>query len=265
MATNVLFLNPPFHPRFSREQRSPAVTKSDTLYYPKWLAHAAGVAIREGHHVDLLDAPAAKRDITYVLDRIEQKSIEAIVCDTSTPSINNDLKVAEQIKAKFPRTKILMVGRHVSVVPEQTLKASAAVDGIAVREYEYTVRDWLLAIAAGGGYEDVLGLVWRNAQGEVMRNNDRPAIANLDELPFVSEVYKRFLRIEDYFYGHSLHPLVVFDTSRGCPYKCSFCVYPHQERQQRCRRVRLRCQRITPGKNGNARGRYVYRKQEADD
>jgi hypothetical protein len=31
----VLFLNPPFHPRFSREQRSPAVTKSGTLYYPK--------------------------------------------------------------------------------------------------------------------------------------------------------------------------------------------------------------------------------------
>ena len=43
----VLFLNPPFHPRFSREQRSPAVTKSGTLYYPKWLATAAGVAIQE--------------------------------------------------------------------------------------------------------------------------------------------------------------------------------------------------------------------------
>jgi anaerobic magnesium-protoporphyrin IX monomethyl ester cyclase len=54
----VLFLNPPFHPRFSREQRSPAVTKSGTLYYPKWLCHAAGVAIREGHDVDVVDAPA---------------------------------------------------------------------------------------------------------------------------------------------------------------------------------------------------------------
>jgi radical SAM superfamily enzyme YgiQ (UPF0313 family) len=73
----------------------------------------------------------------------------------------------------------------------------------------------------------VEGLVWRRtATGEIISNKQREAIQNLDELPFVSEVYKRFLHTPDYFYGHSLWPLVVFDTSRGCPYHCSFCVYP---------------------------------------
>src|ERR1022692_1098935 len=84
---HVLFLNPPFHPRFSREQRSPAVTKSGTLYYPKWLAHAAGVAIKSGHDVDLVDAPAAGYSVQAVIDRIAAKNIEAVVCDTSTPSL----------------------------------------------------------------------------------------------------------------------------------------------------------------------------------
>jgi hypothetical protein len=54
----VLMLNPPFLPRFSRAQRSPAVTKSGTLYYPIWLAYAAGVLEDAGMQVRLIDAPA---------------------------------------------------------------------------------------------------------------------------------------------------------------------------------------------------------------
>jgi radical SAM superfamily enzyme YgiQ (UPF0313 family) len=223
----VLFLNPPFHPRFSREQRSPAVTKSGTLYYPKWLATAAGVAIKNGHEVDLVDAPAAEYTVQTVIDRIEAKNIDAVVCDTSTPSIINDVHVVEQMVAARPDLHVLMVGRHVSSLPRETLAMSNSLQAVAIREYEYTVRDWLEAKACGADLADVDGLVWRRpATGEIVHNKQREAIKNLDELPFVSEVYKRFLHTPDYFYGHSLWPLVVFDTSRGCPYHCSFCVYP---------------------------------------
>jgi anaerobic magnesium-protoporphyrin IX monomethyl ester cyclase len=223
----VLFLNPPFHPRFSREQRSPAVTKSGTLYYPKWLATAAGVAIKNGHDVDLVDSPAAGYTAQTVIDRINSKNIEAVVCDTSTPSILNDVKVVEALVAAKPSLHILMVGRHVSSLPRETLAMSDALEAVAVREYEYTVRDWLAAKACGADLSSVEGLVYRKKPaGEITTNAPRPAIENLDELPFVSEVYKRFLHTPDYFYGHSLWPLVVFDTSRGCPYHCSFCVYP---------------------------------------
>src|SRR5438552_11382067 len=104
----VLFLNPPFHRRFSREQRSPAVTKSGTLYYPKWLATAAGVAIKNGHDVDLLDAPAAGSSVQAVIDRVTTKNINAVVCDTSTPSILNDLGVIESLVAARPTLHVLM-------------------------------------------------------------------------------------------------------------------------------------------------------------
>ncbi len=223
----VLFLNPPFHPRFSREQRSPAVTKSGTLYYPKWLATAAGVAIKNGHDVDLVDSPAAGYTVQAVLDRIAAKKIEAVICDTSTPSILNDVSVIESLLAAKPSLHVLLVGRHVSALPKETLAMSASLEAVAIREYEYTVRDWLAAKSCGADLSTVDGLAWRRkATGEIITNPPRPAIENLDELPFVSEVYKRFLHTPDYFYGHSLWPLVVFDTSRGCPYHCSFCVYP---------------------------------------
>ncbi len=222
----VLFLNPPFHPRFSREQRSPAVTKSGTLYYPKWLAHAAGVAIQNGHEVDLMDAPAAGYPVQAIIDRVAAKNIEAVVCDTSTPSIFNDVNVVNSLVAAKPSLHVLLVGRHVSSLPQQTLAMSPSLRAVAMREYEYTARDWLAAMDCGADLSTVDGLVWRNGSGEIVTNRQREAIKNLDELPFVSEVYKRFLHTPDYFYGHSLWPLVVFDSSRGCPYHCSFCVYP---------------------------------------
>ena len=222
----VLFLNPPFHRRYSREQRSPAVTKSGTLYYPKWLSHAAAVAIQHGHEVDLVDAPAGNFSVQAIIDRISAKNIEAVVCDTSTPSILNDVSVIESLVAAKPSLQVLMVGRHVSALPQETLAMSPALEAVAIREYEYTVRDWLEAKDCGADLSSVDGLVWRRGTGEIVTNKPREAIKDLDELPFVSEVYKRFLHTPDYFYGHSLWPLVVFDTSRGCPYHCSFCVYP---------------------------------------
>jgi len=223
----VLFLNPPFHPRYSREQRSPAVTKSGTLYYPKWLAHAAGVAIKCGHTVDLVDAPAAGSTVQGIVDRIEAKNIEAVICDTSTPSILNDVDVINALVSAKPALHVLLVGRHVSSLPRETLAMSDTLEAVAMREYEFTVLDWLEAKACGADLSAVDGLAWRRrGSNEVVINRQREAIKNLDELPFVSEVYKRFLHTPDYFYGHSLWPLVVFDTSRGCPYHCSFCVYP---------------------------------------
>ena len=184
----VLFLNPPFHRRFSREQRSPAVTKSGTLYYPKWLAHAAGVAIKNGHDVDLVDAPAGGQAVQAVIDRIKAKQIQAVVCDTSTPSILNDINVVDSLVAAKPSLHTLLVGRHVSALPQDTLAMSNSLEAVAVREYEYTVRDWLEAKACGSELSSVDGLVWRNRRNnEIVTNRPREAIRNLDELPFVSE------------------------------------------------------------------------------
>lgn len=221
---NVLFLNPPYFPRFSRESRSPAVTKSDTLYYPKWLAYAAGVAIQNKHRVDLVDAPAGSHSVEYISDRMEAKKIEAVVMDTSTPSIQNDIGVLQALRRKHPQVKFILVGRHVSAMPRETFALAEEIEYIALREYELIVRDWLNALA-GGSMESVGGLVWRN-NGEIIQNAPGEPVEDLDGLPFVSEIYKQYLNINDYFYGHSQHPLIVFDTSRGCPHHCSFCAFP---------------------------------------
>ncbi|GAB7079949.1 glycosyltransferase [Megalodesulfovibrio paquesii] len=230
----ILVLNPPYFPKFSRPQRSPAVTKSGTLYYPIWLAYATGVLEEAGFEVTFLDAPAAGLSLEAVLERARAEQPALMILDTSTPSIANDLEAARQLKELVPTAMLCLVGVHVSALPEETLHQAPWVDAVARREYEYTVRELAQAVQAAGGrpaaevLQGIQGLTVRlEPEGAaIFAAPDRPYIEDLDALPRVSRVYRKHLRLEDYFNPNALHPMVTLTTSRGCPFRCSFCVYP---------------------------------------
>ncbi len=225
----IVTLNPPYFPMFSRASRSPAVTKSATLYYPFFMAYATGVLEDKGFDVTLIDAPAAGLDRQATIARIKQLAPGLVICETSTPSIENDMEVVQELK-KAGVPFVVAVGTHVSALPDETLKENTFLDAVARREYEYTIRDLAQKLADDGMEADlggINGLSYR--QGEVIRHNpDRTAIENLDELPFVARVYRDHLRqhINSYFYGDTLYPVVAILTGRGCPHRCAYCVYP---------------------------------------
>lgn len=229
---NILVLNPPFLKHFSRPQRSPAVTKSGTLYFPIWLSYCVGVLENSGHAVTFIDAPARELGIEEVIEQAKAIQPSLIVMDTSTPSIENDLHIGEKLKNELPESYIVMVGTHVSALPEETLIKGQSIDAVARREYEYTIRELASEIARNSGSKPeeawltkIAGLSFK-ANGRIMHNPDRPFIENLDGLPWVSRIYKKYLQIGDYFNPNALYPMVTLITSRGCPFGCSFCVYP---------------------------------------
>ena len=221
---NVLFLNPPYFKRFSRSQRSPAVTRSGTLYYPMWLSYAAANTERYGHEIYLIDAPASgitAKDIPRVVPWTPQ----LVVMETSTPSIRNDLQVAEILSTEWPETHISMVGPHVTALPGDALNTSH-VDSVMRGEYDDTAPSLARCLDGNESLERVLGLSWSSGN-EIIHNSDRPYIEDLDDLPFVSRIYRRFLNPADYFNPNALYPMVTIVSGRGCPYGCSFCVYPY--------------------------------------
>ncbi len=222
---NILMLNPPFKGRFSRTSRSPAVTLGGTIYYPFWLAYATGVLEQNGFLVQLIDAPAQGLSVADIMARVKELPPHLIVVDTSTPSIYNDVEVAEQLKESFPSSFVTLVGTHPSALPEETLQLGEKVDAVAVGEYDYTIRDLALCLERGEDLRTVDGLVFREGD-EIMRNKPRALIENVDELPFVGEVYKRHLNVRDYYFAAANYPMVMLVTGRGCPYNCFFCVYP---------------------------------------
>ncbi len=219
------FINPPFIGRFSRSQRSPGVIKSGTMYYPYWLAHAAALAEQRGFEIDLVDCPAAGVGIEDLIARATSFRPGLMVVDTSTPSIESDVQVAAKLKAAVPDSFVLLVGTHPSAVPDETLGLSSSIDAVAVAEYDLTVSELAEALGNGKDCGSVRGLVLRQ-EGDLVHTGARPPLANLDLLPPISPIYKRFLNVRDYYFSLASYPMVMLISGRGCPNQCFFCVYP---------------------------------------
>ena len=73
---------------------------------------------------------------------------------------------------------------------------------------------------------EIKGLSYRDANGVVVHNEDREIMTDMDQLPFVTPVYKRDLEMEKYFIGYLKHPYISFYTGRGCKSRCTFCLWP---------------------------------------
>ena len=148
---DVLVLNPPFLDNYSRSQRSPAVTKSGTVYFPLWLSFVTGMLERDGHDVRFIDAPAADLGAEAVLAEAAMLAPRLVVVDTSTPSIESDLALCVRIREALPETFILLAGTHVSALADETLKSCVAVNAVARREADHTVRDLAAVLAGSAG------------------------------------------------------------------------------------------------------------------
>ena len=224
----ILLINPPFKTEFgcfSRTSRSPAVAKSGTLYYPFWLSYTTGVLEKAGFETELIDAPAERYTEEDVLEMAISFNPKLVVLDTSTPSIYSDVEFGSKIKTKIKNSFVLLVGTHPSVLPEETLNLNKSIDGIAIGEYDYTVRDLAYAIKNTSDLKSVRGIVYRDGE-RLIFNEKRAYIENLDEIPFVSSVYKKHLNYKNYFESMARYPMIMIITGRGCPFKCFFCVYP---------------------------------------
>lgn len=224
----VLFLNPPYFPMYSRESRSPGVTKSSTLYWPMFLAYAAGTVEADQNEMLLLDSPAMDLNLDATLNRVREFKPDLVVLGVSTPSINNDMRVAHAIKSDL-NCKIAMMGTHATALPTDILSKEEAVDFVIIGEADFTARELVRHLRGDGPIHpaEILGLAYR-LEGQIYRNKERPKIENLDEVPWVSKVYRKHLYscFRRYFYGANLNPLIVILSARGCPFRCTYCVVP---------------------------------------
>ncbi|MBT7243452.1 MAG: radical SAM protein, partial [Flavobacteriaceae bacterium] len=237
----IICLNPPFKTefgKFSRTSRSPAVTKSGTVYYPIWLCYAAGSLEKAGHKVKVIDSCAERINITDTIQIINEFNPDLVLLDTSTPSILSDLEISKFIKENVKtRPLIVLMGTHPSSLPAETLKKEKNVDVIVRGEADETICNLADALSTVDYnalvteekvkiLKNILGISFQ-VSTRIYHNNKRPQIQDLDSLPFVSQIYKKHLKIKEYFFAACDYPEVQIMSARGCTDRCTFCVYPY--------------------------------------
>ena len=213
-----LFLHPPSFEGFDggAGSRYQARREIRSFWYPTWLAQPAALLPTS----KLIDAPAAGVPLGQVLPLARE--YDMVVMHTSTPSFSADAKMAAALKDANPALKVGFVGAKVAVQPEESLRQAPAIDFVGRNEFDFTIKE----IAEGRPLASVDGVSYRNGEGALVHNAERATLEDMDQLPFVSEVYKRDLDVDNYFIGYLKHPYVSFYTGRGCKSRCTFCLWP---------------------------------------
>ena len=202
-----------------------------SVYPPLSLLYCAAVAEAAGHEVKLLDLNGFDRplgDATALMDSFKPEAcLIRMGFDTQDP----DLAVLREAKARgiFCMARLKIVG-DTPWLREEFMKARPEVDLFFLDEPECLLEPVLKALSQNAGLDGLPGLLWRKA-GD-LQSTDPGKLMDPEDLP--RPAYHLLPSLKAYHTGVMEGPFTVVQTSRGCPYTCSFCSFgklPYRKRR----------------------------------
>lgn len=190
---------------------------------PIGLASIAAVLRRGGFDASIIDLnvdPDPDNDL--LVQRIKNEGIGLVGIGAMTSSISSAQDLAKKIKADTG-VPVVIGGPHASAVKEETMERIQDFDYLVFGEGEYTTLE--LCRALGSGSRDLSGIrgLGYRVDGRILFNEPRPPIQNLDDLPLPARDLCSFEKYNVPVYLRSKGCSAHLITSRGCPFKCTFC------------------------------------------
>ena len=220
---NILIINPPSYTSivYTKEGRC-EVRKGAQLTQPITLGILNSLLKNQGFKVDYYDFMISPKGIEE-MKKIFSKEHSIVIISTSTPTFDADKYTAKLIRQSNKKIKICAIGTLVTALPEEALKDQSF--NIAFRrEPEYTVLELCKTLANKNKITEkellkIKGISFQ-INGKIYHNKLRPFIEELDEIPFPArDLFDNSRFIEP----KSGKPYTVIRTSRGCPFRCTFC------------------------------------------
>ncbi len=181
------------------------------------IGYLATVLDREGYDITIVDMAAQRIKTADVITFVQREHPDVVALSSMTFSLLCTYKIAEAAKADD--ITVVAGGVHPTLLPEHTLRECPSIDYVVYGEGEVALP--LLLENLESPVDDVPNLVYRT--GDTIKKNKIQYIKNLDELPFPDwELfdYSLYYKLPTENGGISLYQI---NSSRGCPYTCTFC------------------------------------------
>jgi len=176
---------------------------------PNGILYIAAVLEKHGYEVMVYDNNI---DLRQPADFLSFKPDLIGFATLTGPDINGAIEQSIAFKKLLPGVKIVWGNVHASILPEQVLK-EPFVDFVVIGAGEYTLLELVDYLEKKqGNLGDIKGIAYRE-NGGVKVNLQRPFIKDLNELP---DPAWHLVDMKKY-------SAVSLNTSRGCPFRCTFC------------------------------------------
>jgi anaerobic magnesium-protoporphyrin IX monomethyl ester cyclase len=183
------------------------------------LAYVAAMAEKRGDEVRILDMEVDNTSLRRV---VKEQAPDVIGITANTIQIKAAWRVAQELK-ETTGVPIVLGGPHPTFLAAESVERPE-IDIVVRSEGEMTWADLCAHLDRGESLEDVQGITYQQ-DGKIVQNPDRPVIADVDSLPlpayhlFKMDRYTNLQPTLDHIEGGSYSIL----TSRGCPYRCTYC------------------------------------------
>ncbi|MFC1578321.1 B12-binding domain-containing radical SAM protein [Thermodesulfobacteriota bacterium] len=190
---------------------------SETPSPPLGLSYLAGALSAAGVEVKLLDLVVFPYSRAMLQNLLEAFRPQMVGLTAVTMTFDSAMGVVKDIKDINPAIMTAMGGPHVSFCARETLAGYPDLDVVVIGEGERTVVELCRTANSGFGLKNVSGIAYRRGT-DIYFTAHREPIENLDELPLPDRALVPLGRYR------ALNMPISMTTSRGCPFKCIFCV-----------------------------------------
>ena len=189
--------------------------------FPFGLAYATSLLKAEGFDARLYDCVALRWTVDEFLATVYDAQPDLLLLETALATSERDFALVEIVKERLG-IPVALAGYYPTVAAADVLERSRA-DYCLVGEYEVTARELARNLAVGKSASGIAGLAHREG-GRTVCNEPRPLLKDLDSLPFPEREGLPMKKYHDFFCEE--YPSVQMITSRGCPFRCTFCREP---------------------------------------